>query len=200
MVRTSQSEERRREFVPILARAFAELGYRRASTAELAERCGVRENILYRLWKDKRAMFIASLDYIYTLAESRWRASAVGAGDSRGKAEKMLLYEASHHGEFGHYRVVFAGLSEADDPVIRKALQDMYRKFVRFIAEQVAALRGASGPQSEARSPDVVDSAWAMVGLGTILDIAKELNLMTATQRQRVLLSAGRLLMKGDSP
>ena len=48
--------ERRAEFIPILANAFAELGYRRATTAELARRCDVQENILYRLWPDKRSM------------------------------------------------------------------------------------------------------------------------------------------------
>ena len=49
MPRPDRSPDRRRELAPVLARAFAELGYRRATTAELAERCGVQEKALYRL-------------------------------------------------------------------------------------------------------------------------------------------------------
>ena len=49
MPRPSKADERRRELLPLVAEAFSELGYRRATTAELAARCGVQENILYRL-------------------------------------------------------------------------------------------------------------------------------------------------------
>ena len=52
MPRPNQSDQRRRELLPVVTDAFAELGYRRTSTAELAERCNVRVNILYRLWPD----------------------------------------------------------------------------------------------------------------------------------------------------
>ena len=63
MPRPSQSNEKRRQLLPVVARTFAELGYRRVTTAELAKRCNVRENILYRLWPDKKAMFVAAIDY-----------------------------------------------------------------------------------------------------------------------------------------
>ena len=49
MARPSQSPEKIKELLPVVARAFAELGYRRTTTADLARRCGVRENVLYRL-------------------------------------------------------------------------------------------------------------------------------------------------------
>ena len=56
MPRVSRLAEKRRELLPIVARAFADLGYRRTTTAALAGSCGVQENILYRLWPDKKAM------------------------------------------------------------------------------------------------------------------------------------------------
>ena len=65
MPRPNHSAQRRRELTPIVARTFAELGFRRTTTAELARRCGVRENVLYRLWPDKKAMFIAAIEYVY---------------------------------------------------------------------------------------------------------------------------------------
>ena len=57
MARPNLSDARRRELIGTVATTFAELGYRRTTTANLAERCGVQEAILYRLWPDKRAMF-----------------------------------------------------------------------------------------------------------------------------------------------
>jgi len=72
MARPSQITEKRREMLPIVARVFAELGYRRTTTAELAQRCGVQENILYRLWPDKKAMFIAAIGYVYDLSVGIW--------------------------------------------------------------------------------------------------------------------------------
>ena len=62
MPRPDQSAEKRNELLPIIAETFTRLGFRRTTTAELAKRCKVRENILYRLWPDKKAMFIAAID------------------------------------------------------------------------------------------------------------------------------------------
>ena len=74
MPRPDRSQERRAELLPVVAAAFAELGYRRASTAELAERCGVRVNVLYRLWPDKRAMFVAAIHHVFDGSLATWEA------------------------------------------------------------------------------------------------------------------------------
>src|SRR5262249_9988053 len=78
---------------PDLARASAELGYRRATTADLAARCAVQEKALFRLWPDKRAMFLAALDQVFVESETLWErlASAPGQGST---AERLLAYEA----------------------------------------------------------------------------------------------------------
>src|SRR5262245_55832763 len=122
MPRPDRSVERRRELAPVLARAFAELGYRRATTAELAQRCGVQEKALYRLWADKRAMFLAALDQVFAESEALWAQLSSERGQGGSTAERLLAYEAEHHGEHRLYRIVFAGLSEADDPHVREAL------------------------------------------------------------------------------
>ena len=134
MPRPSQTDQKRRQLLPIVARAFAELGYRRATTAELAQRCKVRENILYRLWPNKKAMFIASIDYIYDQAASTWREVLISKTDDNAGAVQLLKHEAEHYGgESGLHRIIFAGLSETDEPEIREALRKMYGRFHRFI-------------------------------------------------------------------
>ena len=114
MPRPDRSPERRRELAPVLARAFAELGYRRATTTELAERCGVQEKALYRLWPDKRAMFLAALDQVFAESEAEWNALARVRRRGESTASRLLAHAAQHHGEQRLYRIVFAGLSETD--------------------------------------------------------------------------------------
>lgn len=196
MSRPNQSSGRRLELVPVLARTFAELGYRRTTTAELGQRCGVRENILYRLWTDKRAMFIAALDYVYELSAETWDELLAQADERVSPAELILDYESTHHGEFGLYRIVFAGLSETDDPEIAEAMRRLYAHFQGFIRKQVKAHReSAAVPLST--DPALV--AWAIVGLGTVANIGRELGLLSAGARQRLVAEIGRALLGGRS-
>ncbi len=194
MPRPDRSAERRRELAPVLARAFAELGYRRATTAELAERCGVQEKALYRLWADKRAMFLAALDQVFGESEAVWERLASERGGSGSSATRLLAYEAEHHGEHRLYRIVFAGLSEADDPVVREALGALYGRFQRLIQGQVERHRRG---RKRAGELDPALAAWAIVGLGTVANIGRELEVLKARERARLLGEAGSLLLGG---
>lgn len=193
MPRPNQTPEKRRELLPIVARTFAELGYRRTTTAELARRCRVRQNILYRLWPDKKAMFIAAIGYVYDQSVAIWHQLLARRDVKQTPAERLLAYEATHHGEFGHYRIVFAGLSETDDPDVRAALADMYRRFQHFVEEQIGAHR-----HGKRRAPGPLLAAWAIVGLGTVANIGRELGLLDDANRARLLAGVGRLLLEGE--
>jgi len=193
MPRPSQIEDKRRELIPVVARAFAELGYRRTSTAALAERCGVQENILYRLFSDKKAMFIAAIDFVVDRAAQIWE----GVVESNSQktvspAERLLAYESQHVGEFGHARIVFAGLSELDDPDIRKALARMYAKYQKLMRTHVKAHRFLA---EKKRHPDEDNTAWALIGLGTVTLIAKELKLLNDRERGQLMSVVGRELL-----
>jgi AcrR family transcriptional regulator len=195
MPRPDRSPERRRELAPALARAFAERGYRRATTAALAERCGVQEKALYRLWPDKRAMFLAALDQVFAESEAVWEELASARGGSGSTAERLLAYEAEHHGEHRLYRIVFAGLSECDDPLIREALGALYGRFQRLIQGHVERHRRG---RKRAADLDPALAAWAIVGLGTVANIGRELELLKARERARLLGEAGaRLIGEG---
>ncbi len=192
MPRPNLSEARRAELIPAVADVFAELGYRRATTAALAARCGVRENVLYRLWPDKRAMFVAAIEHVYDVSIGRWGALLERDGDGKTAAERVIEFESRRHGEFGLYRIVFAGLSELDDPAIRRALRRMYGRFHRFVREQVESHRGA-----KAGVPEAEIAAWAIVGLGTVANIGRELGLLGGVRRRRLFSEAGGALLDG---
>ena len=194
MPRPSQSAEKRQQLLPQIARAFAELGYRRATTSELARRCGVRENILYRLWPDKKAMFVACIDFVWRLSRRIWQDLLERSKAGTDTADLILGYESTHHGEFGFYRIVFTGLSETDDPGVREALRLMYTRFHRFVCDQIVVHRskepGRAGPDAEL-------AAWAFIGLGTVASIGREFALFTPEARVLLIREVGRLLLEG---
>ena len=186
--RPNRSHERRAELLPRIARIFAELGYRRATTSALAARCEVQEVVLYRLWPDKRAMFIAVIEHVYDASVLAWE-KLLAAADDHSPAERLLAYEATHHGEFGLYRLVFAGLSEADDPQVRDALGRMYLRYHEFIVRRIGEHRGGGkGVEAEL-------AAWALIGMGTITSIGRELGMLSAAHRRRLWEEAGPLLL-----
>ena len=188
MPRKNRSAERRADVLPALARTFAELGYRRATTAELASRCGLTEVALYRVFADKRAMFLAAIEHVYDTSILAWEKLLV-ATDDRSPAERLLEHESVHHGEFGLYRLVFAGLSESDDAEIRDALARMYRRYFEFVVRRIGEhRRGGAGPEAAA-------AAWALIGMGTMSSIGRELGTMAAADRKRLWTEAGPALL-----
>lgn len=188
MGRPSQIPERRQELLPIIARAFARLGYRGATTAELAKHCGVRENILYRIWEDKRTMFLAAIQFLFEQRMLLWTNIAEDHADGQTPVERMLEYEARHLGEGDFHRIVFAALTETDDPEIRDSLRRMYDGYHPFLTGQIAGhLQSDSDPAV---------TAWCAIGLVTILNILKELNIMNARERRDLFLSASHMLLE----
>lgn len=188
MPRPSRAVERRRELTPKLALAFAQLGYRGATTVELARRCKVQEPALYRLWPDKQAMFAAAIEYVYDNSVETWKRllEAPGRGTA---AERVLAYEAEHHGELGLYRLFFSALGESDDPAIAEALRSTYGRFVEFLAQQIAAHRGGRSSQSDSAT------AWAFIGLGTAANLGHELKMLSPQQRSALLSDIGSALL-----
>lgn len=194
MPRPSRIDEQRKRLLPILCQVFSELGYHRTTTAELAQRCRVRENILYRLWRDKKAMFLAAIDDIFRRRAERWGEILANRPTPELAAEALVAHEAKHQGEFGFYRVVFTALIEADDPEIRDAITGMYRRFQELIRKLIDASR-----EGEKKTPELSGdaAAWAMIGLATVSNIIRELELLRPRQREEMFAATAKSLLKG---
>jgi AcrR family transcriptional regulator len=196
MPRPDQTDTQRRKLLPVVCQVFSELGYRRTTTAELAQRCGVRENILYRLWPDKKAMFLAAIDDIFQARAETWGQILAERPTTERAAEVMVAYEAKHQGEFGFYRVVFTALVEADDPDIRKAISGVYRRFHRRICKLIETNReGRESPIGLSAEA----TAWAMIGLATVSNIIRELELLRPRQREEMFAQTAKCLIRGCS-
>jgi len=140
-------------------------------------------------------MFLAALDQVFAESETVWERVARETRRGESSAQRLLAHEAEHHGEHRLYRIVFAGLSETDDPLIREALAGLYGRFKRLIQAQLELHRKG---RKRAAGVDPALAAWAIVGLGTVANIGRELELLKARERARLLGEAGtRLLGEG---
>ncbi len=191
MPRPSQIDEQRKKLLPIVCQTFSELGYRRTTTAELAQRCEVRENILYRLWPDKKAMFLAAIDDIFQSRADKWEQILIDLPSPESRVERLIAYEAEHQGEFGFYRVIFTALAETDDNEMRTALIRMYRQFHKLVSQQIA-----TGRESDRDRLTVNDAAWGLIGLATISNVIVELNLLGPRQRNQMFASVAQALVR----
>jgi AcrR family transcriptional regulator len=187
MPRPSRIDEQRALLLPRVAEAFGELGYRRATTAELARRCKVRENILYRLWKDKKEMFLASLGSLFERRRSELEGAVRQSKGKGSRAERMLAHVAGHYGDTSLARVILSGLSETDDPEIRRSLASLYGNFRMMLEAEIRAHRNGAKRQTEA---DVEASALGLMGLGTILNVLDQIGSIPRKSRDRVFARA----------
>ena len=195
MARPSLSEEKRARLLPVIARCFAEQGYRRTTTAELAESCDVQETILYRLWPGKKEMFLAAIEFVYRQSARIWQKVLDRPGKGGSSAERLLQYESRHLGEFGLYRIIFAGLSETDDPDIRAALRQMFQSFHEQISVQIREYRRH---HRRRRRVDTAQAAWALLGLGMVANLSRDVRLFGEQKRRSLVADVGRLLLDGN--
>ena len=194
MANPSKIDDRRRQFTPLVAAAFIELGYRGTTTAELAQRCGVRENVLYRIWPTKKAMFLDAVEYVFTATMSAWDGVTKDKALGDTVAERILRNQADYQGRLRLYRIVFAGLTE-DDPEIKNALRDVYRRLHTFISQQIEEHRVRYRRRRGGPAPEL--TAWAMIGLASVVDMQRELEILPVADRKRIMKEVGMALLDG---
>lgn len=194
MPRINQTAEQAKKLLPIICEVFCERGYRRTTTAELAQRCEVRENILYRLWPDKKAMFLAAIDDLFRTRADRWHALVAGQTGASNAIDRIIEYESHHQGESGFYRIVFTALAETDDDDIRKALVEMYKSFHKLVCQQIEMQQEV---HSREDSLPAGMAAWGLLGLATMSHIIRELKLQPHRTRERMFADVAKCLVGG---
>lgn len=186
--RPSRAEDRREIMLPKITEVFGELGYRRATTAALAERCGLQETQLYRLWPSKKAMFLAVIEHLFDLEVAGWNRLLSDHTPSEA-IDRIFDEEGRHRGRSGLHRITLAAFSESDDPELREAVRRMYHRFHRYIRETLKQLH-ADLP-ADADPPDPSAAAWALIGLGTMINIGREFDLFGASTQTRLMKDIG---------
>ncbi len=103
--RAAQREDTRSRIVAAAARAFSELGFRAASTRDIAGRAGVNQGLITYYFKNKQELWKAAVEQIFDrLRESLQRPlENIAAGNGRERARERIreyVRFAAAHPEF----------------------------------------------------------------------------------------------------
>lgn len=135
-----KASNRRRQLLDAALPCFARAGYRRTTTARLAEAAGVTEPILYRHFDSKRDLYAALLDEASdrVVASLRWAAAA----GSRAEDRLGRLIDAAA-GTGADERLIARAMSE--EPAEAEVAAAVLRgtgKVQRFLSAELARLQG----------------------------------------------------------
>jgi AcrR family transcriptional regulator len=175
---TRQSAEQRR--VTVLEAAlveFAERGLHGASTDRIARRAGISQPYLFRLFRTKKELYVASVERcLRETLDSFQRASAGLEGEdalrAMGAAYEQLLDDRTM------LRAQLQAYAACDDPEIRKGVR-------RGFGEIMAHVERASGA-----SPEEI-ARWFATGM--LLNVAAAMDLQHAREPWAQRLLAGLL-------
>lgn len=130
--------QRRQQLLDTAARLFAERGYARATTSELAKAAGVTEPIIYRHFRSKRDLFIALIERTGQETLRAWSEALADAADPAERLQRLIHSNpmVSPRGMFA-YRVMLQGITEVHDQAIHAAIDRHMRAVHAFLTEEV---------------------------------------------------------------
>ena len=154
--RRLSADERREEILSVAIAEFGVTGYHGTSTEVIAERAGISQPYIFRLFGTKKDLFLACIDSCFDRTLEVFRRAAEGADEPRkamGSAYVDLLGERA--------LVLFQHqlYAAADDPDVRA----LARRRFQGLAEEVERLSGA----------DAVE----FIGQGMLLNVVASLGL-----------------------
>lgn len=157
-------EKRREQLLDCAAALFAQSGYARATTAELAKAAGVTEPIIYRHFESKRDLFVALVDRAAERTIHQWDEQLSSAKDPAERLRRLLSGNpmVSLRGR-ATYRVILQAITEVDDPKIRDAVRKHIADLHAFVTREVKRAQ-EENKVTERFSPEIV--AWALIHVG----------------------------------
>lgn len=161
-----RAADRKASIVAAATLVFAEVGYRRGRTSEIASRVGVSEPVVFQNFGSKAALYAAVLDQAVERLRTGLREDLATCCD--GSVATMLdrLLAPGHidrmhaHGTLGALLADAAALTE--DPLITEA----YRRGTQRLAEELIRIL-AEGSRAGEVAPDVdpATGAWWLLSL-----------------------------------
>lgn len=140
--RSLSTAERRRPVVLSAAmREFARTGYRGTSVRAVAEKAGISESYVFRLFGDKRELFVAALRRCFERIQEALREGADAAGSSRPREvlDGMAVAYAKLIAERDLLMIQVHALAASDDDAIRAEMLSCQRDLVDFVQSRSGA-------------------------------------------------------------
>ncbi|MGH7786245.1 MAG: TetR/AcrR family transcriptional regulator [Candidatus Binatia bacterium] len=166
---------RREQLLDAAVEAFAEHGFRGASTANIAARLGVSEPTLFRHFPSKRALYLAAIDRSADQMIAQWRAIAA---DCATPLEALLevgrWYFAELQRDSRHLVLRFRSYGEATDPEVGERVRAHFREVFAFVQDLHERARSAGLIDA---NTDTAARTWLFMAIGTLLDATQILGL-----------------------
>ncbi len=156
--------ERREQLLDCAASIFAEHGYARATTSQLARAAGVTEPIIYRHFKSKRDMYIALIERTGKQTLEQWKEDLKGATDPADRLRRLIGDNpmVSAQGRDA-YRVFLQAISEVEDQGIQRAVNEHIASVHGFLTAELERAQAAHRVTAKFTA-DIL--AWLLIDIG----------------------------------
>jgi AcrR family transcriptional regulator len=162
--RRKSADERREEILAVALERFAEGGYHGTSTEAIARDAGISQPYLFRLFRTKKALFLACSDRACEKVIAAFQGAAERAAPGHELEDMGHAYVNELLPDRHALLMLMQGYAAVADPEIQEHVRDGYGEVV----EEVGRLSGAS--------PDEVWSIFAhvmLLNIITALDLGK---------------------------
>lgn len=155
---------RREQLLDCAATLFAEQGYARATTAQLAKSAGVTEPIIYRHFKSKRDLFVALIERTGRRTLEQWERDLKGSSDPADRLRRLIGDNpmVSPEGRDA-YRVFLQAISEVDDEKIQEAIAGHIGSVHAFLSVELRKAQEAHKVTNK-YTPEML--GWLMINIG----------------------------------
>ncbi len=155
---------RRAQLLETAAELFAEHGYARATTSQLAKAAGVTEPIIYRHFGSKRDLFIALVRQTSQETIAFWEEQLARAETAADRLSTLVDGNPMVHPRFQNaYRVILQAITEVGDEGIADALREHMDTVHGFLTKEIE--NGQEAHKVTGRySPDLI--AWLLIDVG----------------------------------
>jgi len=128
-------EERRDLVLDVAIAEFAEHGLSGATTHAIAERAGISQPLIFHLFKDKKALFLAAARRSFDQIEATFREAAATADTTEAKLEAMATLYRQRHAGPQRGLAQFHLYAACSDPDVRAAAREHHRRLFAVVQE-----------------------------------------------------------------
>ncbi len=142
-------------------------------------------------------MFVAAIEFLFWRRMDNWKSQFDETSPGESRVSRLIELTGKNLGEQGLYRIIFAALSETDDPDVKQALQRLYRRYHDRVLTEISRHREQCGVRDVAKDDD---TAWMLIGLVAFMNIALDLELMSSRKSQQLFSTMAYFLLNGAPP
>ncbi len=170
------ADERREEILEAAFAEFADTGFEGTSTETIADRAGISQPYLFRLFGTKKHLFLAAIDRCIDQTREAFQEVVTEGDPSEDILERMGHAYLEVVKDRQRLRMQMQAYAACDDPEVRATVQ---RGFGRLIDEVMAASHA---------SPEVLAG---FIAKGMLLNVMASMDVLESTEPWAVALRQG---------